>query len=76
MKLAGSCYIRKNQVAGRVLELVVLRPDCIEVELDASRTKILYYKYTINGTVNRIDPKTLIVLNNFNPLYPYPNNIS
>lgn len=76
MKLAGSCYIRKNEVAGKVVELVVLRPDCVTVELDASRTKILYYKYTVNGTIKEIDPKKLMVFNNFNPLYPYPNNIS
>lgn len=76
MKLNGSCYIRKNQVGGKVTELVVLRPDCIVPELNSTRTKILYYRYTVNGTIKEIKPEDLMVFNNFNPLYPYPNNIS
>lgn len=76
MKLNWACYIRKNMVGKRVVELVVLRPDMITPVLNSANTQILWYKYTINWISKTFPVEEIIVVANFNPMLPYPMNVA
>ena len=75
MKLNGACYIWKNMVWNRPIDLVVLRSDLVTPILNDTRTAIQYYEYDLwQWRKTRFQPEEIISFINFNPLFPYPIN--
>lgn len=75
MKLNGACYVWKNKVWNKVVELRVLRPDLIVPILNDTKTEIKFYEYDLwQGKKTHFEPDEIMTFMNFNPLFPYPLN--
>lgn len=76
LKLNGACYIRKNKVWNKVVSLNILRPDLVTPVLNATWTEIVSYNYNVNWTEKPFPAEEIIAIANFNPMTPYPMNLS
>ena len=72
LKLNWNCYIRKNMLGTKVLDLVILRPDLVKPVLNEKKTRVESYEYG----QTKLPKEEVIHLAQFNPLHPYPTNLN